>query len=63
MGHPTNIYKALATEFGATPAERVSGGFNGIMFVEKVTLELHFIDEAGEELTATIAGAPVIFTV
>lgn len=57
------VYKALASEFGATAADRVQGGFVGIFFVEKVTNELHFIDETGEDLTARIAGAPVVFAV
>lgn len=55
------VQRALATNFGATPAERVQGGKVGILFVDSADNKLKYIDVDGTEKIAQSGGADVTF--
>lgn len=52
---------AEITDFGATAADRIAGGFIGTLFIDASDNSLKVVNRAGESQTASIGGAPVIF--
>lgn len=58
-----NIQRAEATDFGATAADRVQGGKNGILYIDASDNKLKLIDTDGEVITAAVnEAAEVVFT-
>jgi len=55
------IQRAIATDFGATAAERVVGGKTGILYIDSADAILKYINIDGTVAVAGAGGDPVVF--
>lgn len=55
------IQRAESTQFGATAAERIQGGFVGVLYIDASDNILKYIDVDGSVKVATAGADPVTF--